>query len=211
MDFGATSGMFASLFNFNRALAQHGFITLTLDGRGTPGRSKAFHDAVYRNWGQFEMADHAGAIKQLGERFSYFDLDRVGITGGSWGGHFSTRGLIQAPELYKAAFSEVPGYDSRAFTLYEVYMGMPADNKALYDAADVLALAPQVKGKLMITGGLNDTGTQKDLYKMSEGLIRAGIQHDTMTYPNSGHGYFGKSMTYNIELKKNWFIEQLKP
>ncbi|MDP6810430.1 MAG: DPP IV N-terminal domain-containing protein [Kiritimatiellia bacterium] len=211
MDFGIARGMFAGVFNFNRALAQQGFITLTLDGRGTPGRSKAFHDVVYRNWGQFEIDDHAGAIKQLGERFGYMDLDRVGIMGASWGGHFTFRALVQAPDVYKAGISEVPGYDSRSFTLYEVYLGLPADNKDIYDKADALPLAPQLKGKLLLTGGLNDTGTQKDYYKMSEGLIRAGIQHDTMTYPNSGHGYFGKSAVYNFELKKNWLIEQLKP
>ena len=87
---------------------------------------------------------------------------------------------------------------------------MPADNKETYDKADVLKLATQLKGKLLLTGGLNDTGTQRDYYKMSEALIRAGIQHDTMTYPNNGHGFFGKSAVYNAELKKNWLIEQLR-
>ena len=211
MDFGLQTGPLAALFNFNRAIGQMGLITLTLDARGTPGRSKSFHDTVYRNWGQFEIDDHAGAIKQLGERFSYLDMDRVGIMGASWGGHFTFRALVQAPDVYKAGIAEVPGYDSRGLTLYEVYLGMPADNKEIYDKADALQLASQLKGKLLMTGGLNDTGTQKDYYKMSEALIRAGIQHDTMTYPNSGHGYFGKSAVYNYELKKNWLIEQLQP
>ena len=139
------------------------------------------------------------------------DMDRVGIMGASWGGHFTFRALVQAPDVYKAGIAEVPGYDSRGLTLYEVYLGMPADDKEIYDKADALQLAPQLKGKLLMTGGLNDTGTQKDYYKMSEALIRAGIQHDTMTYPNSGHGYLGKSADYNYVLKKNWLIEQLQP
>ncbi len=209
MDFPLPTGDLAAMGNFNRALANLGFIVLTTDGRGTPGRSKAFHDVVYKNWGQFEINDHAGAIRQLGERHAFMDLDRVGVMGGSWGGHFTFRALTQAPDLYKVGIAEVPGYDSRAFTLYEVYLGMPQDNKALYDAADALPLAPLLKGKLLMTGGLNDTGTQKDYYKMSEALIRLGIQHDTMTYPNSGHGFFGKSGAYNLVLKKNYFIEHL--
>ena len=211
MDFGVAAGPLGAIANFYRALANRGFIVVMIDGRGTPGRSKAFHDVVYKNWGQFEIADHAGAIRQLAELNPFMDLDRVGIAGGSWGGHFTFRALVQAPDLYKVGISEVPGYDSRAFTLYEVYLGMPQDNKALYDAADALALAPLLKGKLLITGGLNDTGTQKDYYKMSEALIRLGIQHDTMTYPNSGHGYLGKSAVYNNELKKNYFMRHLQP
>lgn len=196
---------------FNRALAQRGFLTLTMDARGTPGRSKAFHDTVYRNWGQFEIADHAGAIKQLGQRYPYFDLDRVGITGGSWGGHFTVRALVQAPELYKTGVAEVPGLDSRAYTLYEVYLGMPADNKAVYDAADVIALAPRLKGDLLLTAGLNDTGTARDLFKLSDALVRAGIRHQTMVYPSIGHAYVGGPAAYNLNLKKDWFVEHLRP
>jgi dipeptidyl aminopeptidase/acylaminoacyl peptidase len=211
MDFGTASGPFARLLNFNRALANLGFLVVTLDGRGTPGRSKAFHDAIYHNWGNFEIADHAGAIRQLGERLPFMDLSRVGIQGASWGGHYAFRALTQAPDLYKVAVAEFPGFDSRSFTLYEIYLGMPRDNKALYDAADVFALAPKVKGKLLLTSGTNDTGTMRDLFKMSEQLIRLGIRHDVMVYPNTGHGALGKTGEYNAELKLRYFIDHLQP
>lgn len=196
---------------YNQAIAQLGFITLSLDARGTPGRSKAFHDTVYRKWGQSEISDHAAAIRQLGDRLPFMDIERVGIMGGSWGGEFAFRALAQEPELYKAAISESPGYDSRDSILYEPYLGMPAQNKALYDAANAINLAPQVKGKLLITGGVNDPAGAQHVFKMSESLIRNGIQHEIMIYPNSGHGYYGISRVYNNELKKNWLVEQLKP
>jgi len=211
MDFGVAGGPLAGYANFARALAQHGFIVISMDGRGTPGRSKAFHDTVYRNWGQFEIADHSGAIRQLGERLPYLDLDRIGVWGASWGGHFTFRALTQAPELYRWGIAGVPGYDSRAFTLYEIYLGMPADNKAVYDAADALALAPKLQGKLLQVGGINDTGTQKDVFKMSEALIRLGIQHEMFVFPNTGHGAMGASGRFNNELMKRWFIERAKP
>jgi dipeptidyl aminopeptidase/acylaminoacyl peptidase len=211
MDFGVASGLFGSIANFARAMAQQGFIVVSMDGRGTPGRSKAFHDTVYMNWGQFEIADHSGAIKQLGERLPYLDLDRVGIWGASWGGHFTFRALTQAPELYKWGISGVPGYDSRAFTLYEVYLGMPADNGAVYDSANALALAPLLQGELLQWGGINDTGTQKDVFRMSEALIRLGKQHEMFVFPNTGHGAMGASGRYNNEMMKRWFIEKAKP
>lgn len=214
MDFGLPAALppgMADQFHFTRALAQHGFLVVTLDGRGTPGRSKAFQDAIYRSWGTFEIDDHAGAIRQLAAKESFVDLDRVGITGGSWGGHYTFRALVQAPDVYTCGISECPGYDSRAMTLYEPYLGLPADNKALYDTADALQLAPRLTGKLLQTGGTNDTGTQGEFYRMSEALVRAGIQHDTMAYPNAGHGFSGASGRYNNQLKLDWFIRQLNP
>ncbi len=209
MDFGDTTLYGFRSGNFNRALANMGFIVLTLDARGTPERSKAFHDTVYKNWGQFEIADHAGALRQLGEKLKFMDLDRVGIWGASWGGHFAFRAMTQAPDLYKVGISQVPGYDAHRFTLYEVYLGMPQENKAVYDAADAFALAPKLKGDLLILGGINDTGTQADVFKMSEILIRMGKQHEVMIYPNTGHGAMGKTADYDMELKKRFFMKHL--
>jgi dipeptidyl aminopeptidase/acylaminoacyl peptidase len=211
MDFSVGTGPFGRLGNYNRALANLGFLVVTLDARGTPGRSKAFHDAVYKNWGNFEIADHAGAIRQLGQRLRFMDLGRVGVIGASWGGHYAFRALTQASDLYQVGIVEVPGFDPRSLTLYEIYLGMPNDNKAVYDAADVFALAPKLKGKVLMTSGYNDTGTMKDLVKMSEILIRLGIQHDIMAYPNSGHGALGKSAEYNFELKSSYLIRHLRP
>ncbi len=215
MDFGDDLGPFGTIMgrlaNFPRALAQLGFLVAILDGRGTPERSKAFHDTVYMNWGQFEIADHAGAIRQLGERLPFMDLDRVGVMGASWGGHFTFRAMTQAPDLYRVGISEVPGYGSRRFTLYEVYLGMPQENKAAYDAADAFSLAPLLEGELLHTGGINDTGTQADLFQMTEHLIRLGKQHRMMVYPNTGHGALGKTGEYNLELKKRYLVEMLTP
>ena len=211
MDFGDQSSFFSRMINFSRALAQLGFVVVALDARGTPERSKAFHDVVYMNWGNFEIADHAGAIRQLADKLEFLDLERVGIWGASWGGHFAFRAMTQAPELYKVGVAAVPGFDSRRFILYEVYLGMPQENKAAYDTADVFHLAPKLEGELLLTGGLNDTGTQIDLFKMSEQLIRLGKQHRTMSYPNTGHGYLGATGEYDMDLKKNFFVELLKP
>lgn len=209
MDFMA-SGVAAVWKNYSRAFANLGFIGLTLDARGTPGRSKAYHDVVYRNFGQFEIADHAGAIRQLGERLEFLDLERVGVWGGSWGGTFAFRALTQAPELYKAGISSIPGYSSHNTTLYEVYLGMPQENKAAYDAADVFPLAPKLKGELLMVGGINDAATQGDLFKMSETLIRLGKQHEAMSYPNTSHGGRGNlTDEYDMELRKRFFVKHL--
>ena len=213
MDFGGDpfglGSDFARMANFNRALANMGFIVVILDARGTPGRSKAFHDVIVKNWGRPVVADHAAALRQLIERFDFLDGDRVGIMGASWGGYYSTRAILEEPDLYKVSISEVPGYDMYAFHLYEPYLGMPQQNRDHYEAANVFRMAPNLKGQLLLIGGINDTGTQADLFQMSETLVRAGIQHDMMVYANTGHGALGQTGEYNFELKKDYFVKYL--
>ena len=48
-----------------QAFAELGFLVVRIDGRGSPGRSKAFHDFSYKNLGG-NLGDHVAAIRQLG-------------------------------------------------------------------------------------------------------------------------------------------------
>jgi len=172
-----------------RAIAQLGYVTVLLDGRGTPGRSKAFHDVVYGNFAGALVDDHATAIQQLAERHTFFDGDRVGVAGHSWGGYSAVRLLADRPDVYRAAMSSAPGYDPYSSVLYECYLGLPQHNKAAYDAANVLELAGQIEGALMIVCGTSDHATWSDAMKMSEALIRAGKDHDFVPMPGQYHGY----------------------
>jgi dipeptidyl aminopeptidase/acylaminoacyl peptidase len=54
-----------------------GFIVVMLDARGTQQRSKAFQDVVYRNFGRWEIPDHAAAVHELAETRPYMDMSRL--------------------------------------------------------------------------------------------------------------------------------------
>ena len=191
--------------NLPRAMAQLGYVVVTLDGRGTPERSKAFQDVVYRSWGRNEIPDHAGAIRQLAERHPYMDLDRVGIWGHSWGGYYAFAALAQAPDLYRAAVSSAPGFNPYASLLYEPYLDLPDRAKAAYDFATPYRLAPQVKGSLMLAGGLADFATFPEFMRMSRALIDAGIDHEQVVLPEEGHGYTGVAEGYFIRKLVGFF------
>ncbi len=93
-----------------QALAQLGFIVVMVDGRGTPERGKAFRDALYENFGRFEIDEHAAVLEQLAAKRPCMDLARVGIYGHSWGGYYATRALLLAPELYKVGVAMAPAH-----------------------------------------------------------------------------------------------------
>lgn len=195
--------------NLPRAMAQLGYVVVTLDGRGTPERSKAFQDVIYRSWGKNEIADHAAAIRQLGERHSFMDLDRVGIWGHSWGGYYAFAALAQAPDLYRAAVSSAPGYNPYSSLLYEPYLDLPERAKSAYEFASPFRLAPQVKGRLMLVGGLADFATFPEFMRMSRALIDAGIDHDQVVLPEEGHGYTGVAEEYFIRKLAGFFARNV--
>jgi dipeptidyl-peptidase-4 len=180
---------FASAFTkIPQALAQLGYVTVMLDARGTPERSKAFHDAVYRNWAVF-VDDHAEAISQLATREPFLDSARVAVIGHSWGAYSAFRCLADRPDVYQAAVSSAPGFDPYSSVLYECYLGLPQDNRAAYDAAQTLTLAHKVQGEFLLAGGTIDHATWTDAVKMSEALIRAGKAHEFVVLPEQIHGF----------------------
>ena len=109
------------------ALAELGFIVVQIDGRGTPWRSKAFQDESY---GSYHVAsnldDHVVGIQQLAQRYSYMDLNRVGIFS-SIGTDASVLGVLQYPDFYKVSVCGDCLHDTRlesAQLLGDMYEGI---------------------------------------------------------------------------------------
>jgi dipeptidyl aminopeptidase/acylaminoacyl peptidase len=70
-----------------QALAELGFVVVTIDGRGTPGRSKSFHDSYYGAMGRDNtIPDQIAGMKELAQKFPYIDIEKTGIYGHSGGG-----------------------------------------------------------------------------------------------------------------------------
>ena len=107
------------------AIAELGFIVMQFDGRGTPNRSKAFQDESYGDFCKASnLSDHVVSIQQLGERYPYLDLSRVGIASEMFDyGSGASYGLLKYPDFYKVGVEGVvadirvlPAYVSDHFT-----------------------------------------------------------------------------------------------
>jgi dipeptidyl aminopeptidase/acylaminoacyl peptidase len=179
-----------------------------LDARGTPGRSKAFHDSVYGNWNA-GVPDHVGAMRQLCKRHSWMDADRVGIVGHSWGGYYATYALANAPDVYHAAVAYSPGYDPWDNVLYEPYLGMPRQNRAAYEQADLSRQADKIKRPLLIASGTSDN-VLGSVMKMTRALIEAGICHELVIVPEAFHHFTGHEEDYFLMKLIHWFDRYVK-
>jgi dipeptidyl aminopeptidase/acylaminoacyl peptidase len=196
----------------NQALPQLGYVVVVLDARGTPERSRAFQDAVYKEWRRHVTADHAAAIRNLAKDRPWMDLKRVGMWGHSWGGYYTFANLIDNPDLYRAGLCSAPGFDPYDAFIYEPYLGgVPAaHNRAAYEDAHLVTDAGKLQSELMIVAGTNDMSVWQGSVRMADALIRAGKQHEFVLMPNQHHLYGGAHDSYFIEKMIGFFERTLR-
>jgi dipeptidyl-peptidase 4 len=198
------------LSRLDRALAQLGYLVICLDARGTPERSKAFQDVVYRNWGRHEIADHAAAIKQLAQRHPFIDLERVGVWGHSWGGYFTIRAMAQAHELFRVGVAAAPGSDVYDSILYEPFLDLPNRSKDVYEYASNYPWLHRITGKLLMVVGTADPRIYSNALRTLDRLIEVRIDHDVVVLPDAGHVFKGSQEEYFVHKLVRHFESHLK-
>lgn len=193
----------------NQALAELGFIVMMVDGLGTAGRSKAFHDHSYKRMG-YNLEDHVRAIRQLSAQYAWIDTTRVGIFGHSAGGYDAGHAMMQYPDFYKVAVASSADHDFRMEKAWwpEMYMGWPVDST--YQQQSTITMANKLKGKLLIThGGIDENVNPSATFKLAEMLVRADKQFDMLIFPSQRHGYTGPQQYYFTKRRWNYFVQHL--
>ena len=132
-------------------------IVVTMDVRGTPGRSDNFQQAIYKKFGSVEVADSLEVIKWV-SRQPYIDSSRMAIMGASYGGYLVMKILEAEPSLFVAAVSAAAVANWRWYdTAYtERYMGI-YDRKVYQRASVVPNLRKIPNNVLLLLHGLADT------------------------------------------------------
>lgn len=193
----------------NQALSELGFIVMQVDGLGTSGRSKAFHDHSYKNM-ENNLEDHVLAIKYLGEKFSWIDTERVGIFGHSAGGYDTGRALLGFPDFYKVGVASAGDHDFRMEKVWwpEMYQGWPVDET--YEKVSNITNAKHLKGKLLLVhGGIDENVNPSATFKLAEALVNADKDFDMLILPSQRHGFTDKARLYFIKRQWNYFVEHL--
>lgn len=192
-----------------QSLAELGFIVVTIDGRGTLLRSKAFLDYSYgRLQRAGDLDDHIAGIRQLAERYPYMDLDRVGIDGLSGGGFAAARALLAYPDFYKVGVSAAGNHDQRGYISGWADANIGPAAEEAYLAASNLPLAGNLKGKLLLIHGDMDENVSPTLtLKLVDALVKANKDFDLLILPNEGHG--ASLSPYAVRRKWDYFVRNL--
>ncbi len=198
----------------NQALAELGFIVVAIDGMGTPWRSKAFHDAYFKNIADNTLPDQVAAIKELGQRYAWIDLDRVGIWGHSGGGNATVGALFHYPDFFKVGIAESGNHDNRNYEddWAEKWQGLlvkQPDGSSNYDSQANASYAKNLKGHLLLAHGtMDDNVPPSNTLLVVDALIKANKDFDLIMIPNAHHGY-GAAAQYMARRRWDYFVRYL--
>ncbi len=189
------------------SVAELGFIVVMVDGRGTTGRSRAFHEFSYHNLGgAFE--DHVNMIKQMAAKFPYMDIDRVGIFGTSAGGYGAAHATLVFPDFYKVCVSISGDHDARLDKAWwnELYQGYPVGKD--YEEQSNVTLAGNLKGHLLLVhGDIDDNVHVVETMRFADALMKANKDFDMLIVPNMYHGEGGN--LYLVRRRWDYFVKYL--
>jgi len=208
------SRSFSAARSDHQALAELGFIVVAIDGLGTPWRSKSFHDAFGGDIGDNTLPDQVAALRELGKRHPWIDLERVGVWGHSGGGYATADAMFTYPDFFKVGISESGNHDNRNYEddWAEKWQGLETrkDGKSSYDAQANQSRAANLKGHLLLAHGLMDDNVPpSNTLLVVDALVKANKDFDLVVLPNAHHGY-GVDAPYMMRRRWDYFVRWLQ-
>lgn len=194
---------------FDCYLAQHGFIVVCVDGRGTGARGSEFEKCTYQRLGELESKDQVETALWLGKQL-YVDANRIGIWGWSFGGFNTLMSMSEGRPVFRAGVAVAPPTDWRFYdTIYtERYMRTPKENPDGY-ATNPIERAPNLHGALLICHGMADDNVHpQHTFEYAEALVQADKDFKEIYYTNRNHSIYGGNTRNHLMRQIASFFEK---
>ncbi|MFB5946314.1 S9 family peptidase [Albibacterium profundi] len=189
-------------------LAQHDYLVVCVDNRGTGFRGAEFKKMTYLQLGKYEIIDQIEAAKWLGKQ-SYVDEDRIGLWGWSYGGYMASLAITKGADVFKSTIAVAPVTNWRFYdTIYtERYLRTPQENPEGYDNNSPINFADKLKGNFLLVHGTADDNVHfQNSVMFSEALIQANVPFEQAYYPNKNHGIYGGNTSIHLFNKITKFV-----
>lgn len=177
--------------DFHRVVAELGYVVVSIDNRGTPApKGAAWRRSIFGSLGPLSTEEQEAGLKELGRRFPFVDLSRVGIWGWSGGGSNTLNALFRKPDTYHVGIAVVPKPQPHLYNAWfqEIFMRTQEVNPEGYEQAAAISFADGLRGKLLIITGSGETNTHIQIIEgLVDRLIELGKPFDYMVYPNRDH------------------------
>jgi dipeptidyl aminopeptidase/acylaminoacyl peptidase len=198
---GQTRKGYSSLMQY---LANHGYVILGVNNRGSTGYGKTFYTSDDGKHGYEPLWDCVEGKKYLAS-LDYVNPKEIGIFGGSYGGYMVLAALTLKPEEF-AAGVDLFGISNWVRTLESIPPYWESFRKALYkevgdpvkDKEKLLATSPlfhadKIVRPLMVLQGANDPRVLKQESDDIVGAIRKrnGVV-EYLVFDDEGHGFSKK-------------------
>ena len=230
---GGPHGMYGYAFNPTfQVYAAQGYGVLYLNPRGSNGSGQKFSDGTLNEWGGGDYRDLMAGVDEALRRYSWIDRDRLGVTGGSYGG-FMTNWIITQTPRFKAAVSVASVSNLISFYSTSLYREIYRRPATVYAAqfighykgnlAKVMPKMARVMDRVAVVRSLDtriaDHGQAAELMQhgrrneaeVSATLRRRGVETIFVRYPREGHGLREpKHRVDALERTLAWFDKFLK-
>lgn len=217
---GGPHGAYGYSFNPSfQVYAARGYAVLYLNPRGSTGYGQKFSDGTIGEWGGGDYQDLMRGVDEALRRNSWIDPNRLGVTGGSYGG-FMTNWIITQTPRFRAAVASASVSNLVSFYATSLYQdlihaefnGFPWDNYETLWRWSPIRYVKQAQTPTLFLHGEQDNDvhiTQAE--EMYMALRRRGVETELVRYPREGHGLREPRHRVDaLERTIDWFDQHLK-
>ncbi len=221
---GGPRGQYGASFmhSFHRYAAE-GYVVAYFNPRGSTGYGQAFTSALTGNWGEVDVHDVMAGLAYVLQR-PYLSAERVGITGGSYGGYLMNFLIGAYPDRWKAGVTErstlsrISSYGTSDMiwrSLDWEFKGPYWENRDSYWDRSPIAHVEKITTPLLIIHSENDHRcTISEAEQLFTVLRRLRRDVAFVRFPNESHGLSrsGKPAHRRERLERiiGWFDKYLK-
>lgn len=195
---GGPRGQYGSSFmhSFHRYAAE-GYVVAYFNPRGSTGYGQAFTSALTGNWGDMDVHDVMAGLEYVLQR-PYLSTERVGITGGSYGGYLVNFLIGAYPDRWQAGVTErstlsrISSYGTSDMiwrSLDWEFKGPYWENRDFYWDRSPIAHVEKITTPLLIIHSENDHRcTISEAEQLFTALRRLRREVVFVRFPNESHG-----------------------
>jgi dipeptidyl aminopeptidase/acylaminoacyl peptidase len=199
-------------------LLREGYFVFLPNVRGSTGQGEKFVRANVKDFGHGDLRDILAGVDEV-LKTEPVDAERLGITGGSYGGYMTMWAVTQT-QRFKAAvaiagvsnWQSYYGQNGIDQWLIPFFGASVYDDPAVYAKSSPINFIKNVKTPTLVLVGEHDIECPvPQSYEFYRALKRHGVPTQMVVYAGEGHGFFQpKNRRDSIERTLAWLEKYLK-
>lgn len=204
-------------------LAAQGYVVYWCNPRGSQGYGEDFAAAIYNRWGTVDYADLMAWVDEAAKR-PYIDRDRMGVTGGSYGGYMTIFIIGHTDRFQAAAAQRVVSNLISFYGSSDLHHGaeflMGTEQPPWEDLENYWRMSPiahignAATPTLVIQSEQDLRCPQEQGEQVFVALKRLGVETELVLFPEEPHGLSRVGRTdrrvQRLEHIARWFERYLK-
>ena len=212
---GGPAGMFGyDWYHEFQVYAAHGWAVFFTNPRGSTGYGEQFERGIALNWGGKDYVDVMNGVDAALAKYPWVDADRLGVTGGSYGG-FLTNWIVSHTNRFKAAvtlrsisnFVSDDGTRDGAYGHADDFTGDIFEKFDLYWNASPLKYVKNVRTPTLVLHSDNDFRVP---IEQGEQWFRAlrhfGVPSEIVFFPRENHNLTRTGEPKHLVESINWQV-----